>query len=561
MENTMSQKPKVRMPRYLREESSGIFKFYRKVPPTVLPFMDFKLWNVSLGTKNFNEAVKVLAMRVAETDAVIVKLEAMTPADRLRHHREVREIALEVAMPGMAKVATAQMRATEQALIADTTMRLQKLLRTDPQSARELHEEIDAAGGVLSYAAKLEEKKLTDEYNLRAIELAKIAKRAGVKPEHAVTGVGDTEKRTVFVYPTDASLKRQEANLQVEISDTKNVQTKLGLISAENVPIDKNNPKLSEALRRYLASPKRSIHEGSSGQRNPSTEKHYRSYVNYFIKLHGDLLVSEITMEQVESFRDELEKPDIDDDQLTRTTVMKYIKCLRGIIEYCIDCDPTRKINYNPARRVHSTLPKTQADQKRRNFTVEERNIFLQQVLKEKSTPSRLWYFLLCAYTGLRPSEAYQLYRQDIKDIHGVLCVDVNTNPPKSRPRKTIKNGSSRRIVPVHPDIKEGLLRYIVIKKPDERIFEDLDTIGVESKKFGATMDRCGLNDPLLVFYSLRHTFKSCVETAKTQDATVKLLMGHLKDTTANYSPADISVRCEAVTNIKDMFDLKDVPL
>ncbi|MDF7826851.1 hypothetical protein P4B35_22680 [Pontiellaceae bacterium B12227] len=75
--------------------------------------------------------------------------------------------------------------------------------------------------------------------------------------------------------------------------------------------------------------------------------------------------------------------------------------------------------------------------------------------------PSRYWVPLLGLYTGARLNELCQLHTDDVYQLDGVWLIDINDNDaPKTH--KHLKNASSERLVPVHPElIRRGFIHFV----------------------------------------------------------------------------------------------------
>ena len=70
--------------------------------------------------------------------------------------------------------------------------------------------------------------------------------------------------------------------------------------------------------------------------------------------------------------------------------------------------------------------------------------------------PERYWIPLIGMLSGLRLNEISPLYLDEIKEIDGITCFDINNDQDKM-----LKTRSSKRMVPIHPAlIHLGLLEY-----------------------------------------------------------------------------------------------------
>ncbi len=131
----------------------------------------------------------------------------------------------------------------------------------------------------------------------------------------------------------------------------------------------------------------------------------------------------------------------------------------------------------------------------------------------QQCQPYEFWAPLLALLHGLRLSEAVQLWLEDIRDIDGVIVLDVND----ASADKSVKNNASRRLVPVHSlALDAGLLGYrdALRNAGFKRLFPELRWHGRDeryrkepSRKFSKLLARLGHErDGTLTFHCLRHS-------------------------------------------------------
>ncbi|WP_339614259.1 site-specific integrase [uncultured Parvibaculum sp.] len=154
------------------------------------------------------------------------------------------------------------------------------------------------------------------------------------------------------------------------------------------------------------------------------------------------------------------------------------------------------------------------------------------------------WLPLLGLYHGARLGELAQLQVEDVREVQGVWCLDIN-----DLDLKHLKNEQSRRLVPIHPRILAlGFLdhaREVALEKGD-RVFPELKLGGADDKasydftrKFGAYRRGIGVYERWLDFHSLRHTFISKLADKSVPDITIATIAGHAGVTqTAHYVQA-----------------------
>lgn len=122
----------------------------------------------------------------------------------------------------------------------------------------------------------------------------------------------------------------------------------------------------------------------------------------------------------------------------------------------------------------------------------------------------------------------------DIRREDGTAYLDINTLD--RRAGKRVKNKSSRRKLPLHPELLRcGLLAYVEERRRngDDRLFPDLrpsvsgQVTGNWSKWWGRYTDDLGITDPRKVFHSFRHSFKRACRAARIEEELHDALTGH----------------------------------
>lgn len=137
---------------------------------------------------------------------------------------------------------------------------------------------------------------------------------------------------------------------------------------------------------------------------------------------------------------------------------------------------------------------------------------------------------LLALYTGARLNELAQLYIDDIQEIEGIYCININDNSDK-----VLKNPGSRRIVPIHPlIINIGFADYVAaIRKLNyPRLWMNLshreDSYGKKFSAFYQRLNRKHVTDnPRKVFHSFRHGFANALKQNAVRSEVIAELLGH----------------------------------
>ncbi|UPF04914.1 site-specific integrase [Pseudomonas mosselii] len=278
--------------------------------------------------------------------------------------------------------------------------------------------------------------------------------------------------------------------------------------------------KLSEALTRYVQS------ISMSGRSEYVSRRHavdYSRAVNRFITDMGDKPIAAIQASDIHAFASNLIQPaDANVKPLATSSTRLLLARLSSVMAFTVD---SGLLEANPvtASRIHKRLgsgkPKRRLDDNRGYSWSELVNLFsyaeFQQLRDAEGRPGNavFWIPLLAAYTGARREELAQLYIEDIHQHEGgswfIRIID-------DHPDKSVKTDSSRREIPVHPDlIALGLLTLVQGRLPRTRVFPQLVKVsdgfaGIVSKSWRPITQRCGVyqsgRNPLHAF---RHTFKT----------------------------------------------------
>ena len=147
----------------------------------------------------------------------------------------------------------------------------------------------------------------------------------------------------------------------------------------------------------------------------------------------------------------------------------------------------------------------------------------------------------MCLFMGLRPNEAAQMHLGDVKQtsqgtwyLEIIATADEDDNDLKGT-AKTLKTVSSRRNIPLHPElIAIGFLQFVQIRKMTSagpRLFPDLkpDKYGnlasYALKRFrDSYLPKAFELEPRQSFYSFRHTWRDALRRIDAQPATLQAL-------------------------------------
>lgn len=133
------------------------------------------------------------------------------------------------------------------------------------------------------------------------------------------------------------------------------------------------------------------------------------------------------------------------------------------------------------------------------------------------------WIILIGRYSGMRQNEICQLYHNDIMLADGIWCFRVdNLNP-----NQTIKTDSSRRFVPIHPQLVElGLFEFVDGRKG--HLFPELTLhLGSYGHYFSRWFTRFRSKYGLPHYHSLRHYAATIFKQHGFPEQFASQVLGH----------------------------------
>ncbi|WP_246672856.1 MULTISPECIES: site-specific integrase [unclassified Mesorhizobium] len=304
-------------------------------------------------------------------------------------------------------------------------------------------------------------------------------------------------------------------------------------------------------------------------QSSPHTLREAERAVRYFTQWHGDLRLGDIGKEKARDFRNALAKMPtrMTDKQralplrellaghlgvheaVHAASVNKYLNLLSAIIsaaekEGLVDAMPGFT---NPFKGLALTVDRRGEDGRRAPFAEGDlKAIFGTGVYSAGKRPeggggdAAYWFPIIALLSGARLNEIAQLRIKDLRqDIEtGIWLFDIGTDGGRA-----IKTASSRRYVPVHPELERlGLLSYrqsLLEGKPkggdEASLWPDIKSADpfyrstAWSKWFGRFLRiEAGVTDSNLVFHSFRHSFKRMARDAGVLEETHDALTGHV---------------------------------
>lgn len=506
----------------------AVYWFRRRVPDDVSAELGLSQWRVSLHTKDFPEAKRLVRLKSVETDRQI-------DAIRFRHSGKV---SLPVAKADADRMALTW---TADALAFDEALRV---------------------GGGPSAARWLEESVGQYREALANLDIAVVAKE-----------VDKTLAREGLWYPPG-----DPSRSLLAIALLKAQVQLLGLmerrLAGDVVDVERPAPA---PLTGHHAGPHGmtvkqlfNAYANDRFARSSATASGRKKYVHILATMESllgsDKPIKEISRDDVRDARDVLrrlpmyagrrypgltpseaaDRADIDGKpRISATTVNAYLMDMTIALNWAVK---EGKLALNPATGIMDDVAPSVI---RRGFTTEElRRIFAG--LQPYATTTAAWKYWLPAmalYSGARASELACLRVGDLSVIDGVQCMAFSIFDEKGVriAGKTLKNKASERRVPIHQEIlSAGLMDYVATldKDPNTRLFASLPPGPTGkyshdlSKFFGRFRKRkeVAADSPSTPFHSFRHGFADACREAGVPDEQRLMLGGWtLADAASKY--------------------------
>ena len=332
------------------------------------------------------------------------------------------------------------------------------------------------------------------------------------------------------VYLTDISINRCEESFK----EPEHVVAKVDSAT-------KHEPFVSEVLTDYLLEQQR---EGVSLK----TISDKRSVTELFIRMLGDLPVSEINREQARKFKSmALRLPprinllsdksfeqviEAAEETISITTFNNYVKNLSTVFGYA---ETEGYIANNPFKGLR-VQQKQKANILRARFTNEDLSKIQRAIQQYRNTDKyyRYWLPMLGMYTGARLNELCQLYLSDFVEIDGIQCIHFQA----THDDQSLKTPTSERVIPIHSKLVDlGLLDLVEQQRAlgHERLFNMLSLhkqngySQAPSRWFAGLRTSLGFNDAECRkdFHSFRHTVADSLKQLGISEAVVGGVLGH----------------------------------
>jgi integrase len=237
---------------------------------------------------------------------------------------------------------------------------------------------------------------------------------------------------------------------------------------------------------------------------------------------------------------------------LSAVTQQNYLAALKELLALAVKKDLIR-VNYAEdlrPLRVDDLAP----DEKRKPFEIGQLKIFFNSEFyrtcadggevpyRHADMDWRYWFPLLSLYTGMRPKEIFQLHVDDLKPTEkGTYYFDVAETTDEDdaiapERKKTIKTMTSRRKIPVHPELVNiGFIAFVADQRhgsDDPLLFRNLKRDGYNDpasyplKRFREVYLKMMELKPKQSAYSFRHTWRDAARRINASPDFLKALGG-----------------------------------
>ena len=297
------------------------------------------------------------------------------------------------------------------------------------------------------------------------------------------------------------------------------------------------------------------ISEGSR-KWSPRTVSEFSTGKDVFLEVLGDLVVADITRDDIRRLRDTLLKlptgwrqapqwRDLTATEIIETdpvgpllkpgTVTKYLLATKRMLDHAAE---EGHVSSNVAAGLTTIHDPEPVHVKRNEWSIELLNKwFSYEIYKEPRSKwdHRQWLPLFGLYTGARLEELARLRADEVREVDGVLVLDI-----RWREGENLKSKAAERIVPVHSALLEmGFAKYVArVANKSDQLWPNIRRPekpgqtwgGAFSKWFTRARRDAGVYDPKVNFHSFRSTVVTALVNADVPEATIKAVVGHSQD-------------------------------
>ena len=322
---------------------------------------------------------------------------------------------------------------------------------------------------------------------------------------------------------------------------------------------DATSPAIGEIVKTF-------IEFKSKGAWTYKTELDNKRTLNWFLEIVGlDKPIGKIVIDDIKDFRNALIQVPKNyvkikkfdglsfhqvlmagkgDQKISQKTAKKYLGIVKAMFGWCVEegflkeiPGATIKVPYHDspedARHSYSKkqLERLLASPLYTGHTKHSRSKTGDLLIQD----GRYWIPLISLLSAARAGEIVQLYADDIIEIDGICCFDINAVKGK----KTVKSKSSVRRIPISSTlINLGFMEFVEDqrkKSKSGRLFEEFPVNATSaanafSKWYRRFSNQIKIYAPKTPFHSLRHVFKDALVQGGAPEYVIKAILGH-KDT------------------------------
>lgn len=299
-----------------------------------------------------------------------------------------------------------------------------------------------------------------------------------------------------------------------------------------------DNPPLSILFGRYYAEKKL----------RPKTRLEWDGVLKRFVATVGDLPVKAISQANVRALKASLlATKGRTGGTLSPATVKKTLGALAAVLAWA---QSEGYAASNPAARI--TIDATDSDESGRlPYSAEDLKVIFGT---KREGNANHWLPWLALYTGARLEELGQLRTADVRVEDGVDYLAIEPGDGKR-----VKTKSSRRRVPIHPElIKLGFLAFVESQKEagEVRLFPELkgtrfSLTAAWSKWWGRHARGLGITDRRKVLHSFRHGWKTAARSVMSEELH-DAITGHSNGSVGRaYGSVPLRVLAESMAKVR----------
>ncbi len=207
--------------------------------------------------------------------------------------------------------------------------------------------------------------------------------------------------------------------------------------------------------------------------------------------------------------------------RITPPTVQKNLSGLRSVLSWA---KREGYLTTNPAEGITVSATKADREERRQPYGPEDLRIVFgrEACARRRQSEAKTWLPWLALYTGARLEELGQLHVADVREEDGVWFLAIEPGDGKR-----VKTGSSRRRIPLHPElIRLGFLDFVTRQRTagHARLFPELRATrlgfltAVFSTWWGRHTHELGITDPRKTFHSFRQGWKDAARAVMPEE-------------------------------------------